>query len=136
MLAAASVSLPGIQGLEDERHSNVIPLLCSIFLANQGAGEAAEEGRALALDDEEALLQGEKEAEKMIVEAYAALLLAFLSTESQSIRGAIAECLPDHKLAILVPVLERFVEFHLTLNMISPETHTTVLEVIESCRMP
>ncbi|KAH7864896.1 hypothetical protein Vadar_021791 [Vaccinium darrowii] len=136
MLAAASVSLPGIQGLEDERHSNVIPLLCSIFLANQGAGETAEEGRALALDDEEALLQGEKEAEKMIVEAYAALLLAFLSTESKRIRSAIAECLPDHKLAILVPVLERFVEFHLTLNMISPETHTTVLEVIESCRMP
>ncbi|KAG5516870.1 hypothetical protein RHGRI_037564 [Rhododendron griersonianum] len=136
MLAAAMVSLPGVQGLEEERHSNVIPLLCSIFLANQGAGEAAEEGRALALDDEEALLQGEKEAEKMIVEAYAALLLAFLSTESMSIRGAIAECLPDHKLAILVPVLERFVEFHLTLNMISPETHTTVLEVIESCRVP
>lgn len=27
------------------------------------------------------VLQGEKEAEKMIVEAYAALLLAFLSTE-------------------------------------------------------
>lgn len=27
------------------------------------------------------MLQGEKEAEKMIVEAYAALLLAFLSTE-------------------------------------------------------
>lgn len=49
MLAAAMVSLPGVQGLEEERHSNVIPLLCSIFLANQGAGEAAEEGRALAL---------------------------------------------------------------------------------------
>lgn len=32
-------------------------------------------------DDEDALLQGEKEAEKMIVEAYSALLLAFLSTE-------------------------------------------------------
>ena len=32
-------------------------------------------------DDETALLQGAKEAEKMIVEAYAALLLAFLSTE-------------------------------------------------------
>ena len=32
-------------------------------------------------DDETALMQGEKEAEKMIVEAYAALLLAFLSTE-------------------------------------------------------
>ena len=27
------------------------------------------------------MLQGEKEAEKMIVESYAALLLAFLSTE-------------------------------------------------------
>lgn len=49
MLAAAIVSLPGVQGLEEERHSNVIPLLCSIFLANQGAGEAAEEGRALTL---------------------------------------------------------------------------------------
>ena len=32
-------------------------------------------------DDETALLQGAKEAKKMIVEAYAALLLAFLSTE-------------------------------------------------------
>ena len=32
-------------------------------------------------NDEAALLQGEKEAEKMIVEAYSALLLAFLSTE-------------------------------------------------------
>lgn len=32
-------------------------------------------------DDEAVVLQGEKEAEKMIVEAYAALLLAFLSTE-------------------------------------------------------
>jgi hypothetical protein len=32
-------------------------------------------------DDEESLLQGEREAEMMIVEAYAALVLAFLSTE-------------------------------------------------------
>jgi len=32
-------------------------------------------------DDEEAVLESEKEAEKMIVEAYSALLLAFLSTE-------------------------------------------------------
>jgi len=32
-------------------------------------------------NDEAAVLQSEKEAEKMIVEAYSALLLAFLSTE-------------------------------------------------------
>ena len=32
-------------------------------------------------DEETVLLQGEKEAEKMIIEAYSALLLAFLSTE-------------------------------------------------------
>lgn len=32
-------------------------------------------------DDEEAVIESEKEAEKMIVEAYSALLLAFLSTE-------------------------------------------------------
>lgn len=84
------------------------------------------------------MLQGAKEAEKMIVEAYSALLLAFLSTErsvwcrkppyfvhsfislfshkllsllgfSKSTRRAIADCLPNQKLAVLVPVLERFV---------------------------
>ncbi|XP_022892234.1 uncharacterized protein LOC111407143 [Olea europaea var. sylvestris] len=131
-LATSSVSLPSLEGMEDRK--DVIPILCSIFLANQGAGEATGEGKCLSWDDEDSILQGEKEAEKMIVEAYAALLLAFLSTASKSIHNAIAECLPDHNLAILVPVLERFVEFHMTLNMISPETHKTVLEVIESCR--
>lgn len=82
-------------------------------------------------------MQGEKEAEKMIVESYAALLLAFLSTErfvhhikyffpqfavlyifsegkfssaacSKGTRDAIADCLPDHNLRILVPVLDQF----------------------------
>ncbi|XP_058078033.1 wings apart-like protein 1 [Magnolia sinica] len=136
-LAAASVPLPRSGGAEgEENNRDVIPLLCSIFLANQGAGEAAGEGRQLEWDDEDALLQGEREAEKMIIEAYAALLLAFLSTESTDIREAIACCLPDGKLRVLVPVLERFVAFHLTLNMISPESHTAVSEVIESCRGP
>ncbi|KAL8112997.1 hypothetical protein AgCh_020350 [Apium graveolens] len=107
-LASTSVACPSLKGSESES-TDVIPLLCSIFLANQGAGEAAEEGRNMPSDEEDVLLQGEKEAEKMIVEAYSALLLAFLSTESKSIRNAIAECFPDHKLAILVPVLERFV---------------------------
>ncbi|CAH1448444.1 unnamed protein product [Lactuca virosa] len=133
-LAAASISMPGLNGQENEI-TDVIPLICSIFLANQGAGEAAEEGRQSNLNVEDPVLEGEKEAEKMIVEAYSALLLAFLSTESKSIRNAIAECLPNRKLAVLVPVLERFVEFHMSLNMISEETHSTVLEVIESCRM-
>ncbi|MCD7461022.1 hypothetical protein HAX54_045021 [Datura stramonium] len=135
-LAAASISLPGSEGLfKGETQTDVIPLLCAIFLANQGAGEAAGEGKCLQWDDEDAVLQGEKEAEKMIIEAYSALLLAFLSTESKSIRQTIAGYLPDRKLSVLVPVLERFVEFHMTLNMISPETHSTVLEVIESCRV-
>ncbi|PIN07643.1 hypothetical protein CDL12_19788 [Handroanthus impetiginosus] len=135
-LAAASVSLPSLEGLEVEDQSDMISLLCSIFLANQGTSEAAGEENYLSWEDEDAISQGEKEAEKMIVEAYAALLLAFLSTESKSVRNAIAECLPNHNLKILVPVLERFVEFHMTLNVISPETHTAVLEVIESCRIP
>lgn len=133
-LASASISMPGLNGQENEI-TDVIPLICSIFLANQGAGEAAEEGRQSTWNVEDPVLEGEKEAEKMIVEAYSALLLAFLSTESKSIRNAIAECLPNRKLAVLVPVLERFVEFHMSLNMISEETHSTVLEVIESCRM-
>ncbi|GLT82946.1 hypothetical protein SLE2022_012650 [Rubroshorea leprosula] len=130
-LAAASVSL---RNSEDESRRDVIPLLCAIFLANRGAGDKARED--MTWNDEDAVLEGEKEAEKMIVEAYAALLLAFLSTESTSIRNAIAACLPNQNLAILVPVLERFVAFHLSLDMISPETHKAVSEVIESCRIP
>ncbi|XP_066374222.1 wings apart-like protein 2 isoform X3 [Miscanthus floridulus] len=110
---------------------DVIPLLCSIFLASQGTGETAE---AISPDDEESLLQGEREAEMMIVEAYAALVLAFLSTESMKVRGAISSCLPDNNLKVLVPVLERFVSFHLQLNMMTRETHSAVTEVIERCR--
>uniref|UniRef100_A0A2P2LLB5 Uncharacterized protein MANES_16G025200 n=1 Tax=Rhizophora mucronata TaxID=61149 RepID=A0A2P2LLB5_RHIMU len=135
-LATASVSLHNLEGLEEESHQDVIPLLCSIFLANQGAGDASGEENVVLWNDEAAVQQGEKEAEKMIVEAYAALLLAFLSTESRSIRDSIAHYLPNHNLASLVPVLERFVAFHLTLNMIPPETHKAVSEVIEACRMP
>ncbi|WJX46174.1 hypothetical protein P8452_32999 [Trifolium repens] len=135
-LAAASVLLPSSEGLDQEVRRDVIQLLCSIFLANQGESEVgAGEDKKFELTDEAAVLQGEKEAEKMIVEAYSALLLAFLSTESKSIRTAIADNLPDHNLASLVPVLDRFVEFHLSLDMISPETHKTVSEVIESCRI-
>ncbi|XP_039070342.1 wings apart-like protein 1 isoform X2 [Hibiscus syriacus] len=133
-LAAASVSLPNSKGSREGSRMAVIPLLCSIFLAN--LGEDDEAGEVLPGKNEDALLQGEKEAEKMILEAYAALLLAFLSTESKSTRNAIADCLPNRSLSILVPVLERFVAFHLTLNMISPETHKAVSEVIESCRIP
>ncbi|XP_047328514.1 wings apart-like protein 2 [Impatiens glandulifera] len=137
-LAAAVIPLPSrLKRVGKKKtHGNVVPLLCSVFLENQGAGEAAEEGKAAAInwDDEEAFLQGEKEAEMMIVEAYAALLLAFLSTQSKEIRNSIVKCLPDNNLAVLVPVLERFVEFHMMLNVISAETHAAVLEVIESCR--
>ncbi|KAI3741145.1 hypothetical protein L1987_58812 [Smallanthus sonchifolius] len=133
-LAATSISIPNLGGLDYET-TEVIPLLCSIFLANQGAGEAAEEERQSAWNNEDLVSEGEKEAEKTIVEAYSALLLAFLSTESKSIRNAIAECLPNRKVSVLVPVLERFVDFHMSLNMISEETHSMVLEVIESCRM-
>ncbi|KAF8413908.1 hypothetical protein HHK36_001904 [Tetracentron sinense] len=113
-LAAASISLPSSGGSEgEESRRDVIPLLCSIFLANQGAGEAAGEGRDLPwvsnMSDEAAVLQGEREAEKMIIESYAALVLAFLSTESKNVREAIACCLLDHNLEVLIPVLERFV---------------------------
>ncbi|KAL7088883.1 hypothetical protein ACP275_13G155600 [Erythranthe tilingii] len=130
-LVAARVSLPRIDDLElEDQTDDAISLLCSIFLANRAGG------KYLCSDDEESVLQREKEADKMIIEAYAALLLAFLSMESKSTRNAIAECFPGRNLAILVPVLERFAVFHVTLNMISPETHEAVLEVIESCRIP
>ncbi|KAB2025479.1 hypothetical protein ES319_D06G152000v1 [Gossypium barbadense] len=77
-LAAASVSLPDSEGLNEGSHMAVIPLLCAIFLANQGEDDGTG---VLSWNDEAAMLQEEKEAEKMILEAYAALLLAFLSTE-------------------------------------------------------
>ncbi|CAN1231922.1 Wings apart-like protein 1 [Linum grandiflorum] len=136
-LASANVSLANSQGSEDDNSRvDVIPLLCSIFKAHRGCGDQSEQGNAIEWGDEEAMLEGEKEAEKMIVEAYAALLLAFLSTESKSTRDSISECLPEQNLSVLVPVLERFVAFHLSLNMISPETHKVVKVVIESCKVP
>lgn len=39
-LAAASVSLPNSKGLNEGSHMAVIPLLCAIFLANQGEDDA------------------------------------------------------------------------------------------------
>ncbi|XP_015943275.1 wings apart-like protein 1 [Arachis duranensis] len=134
-LAAASVLLPCSDVLDHEIRKDVIPLLCSIFLANQGGSEDSNEDKYLLLNEEAAILQGEKEARKTIVEAYSALLLAFLSTDSNDIHEAVANNLPDHNLSILVPVLERFVEFHLALKMISPATHKAVSEVIESCKV-
>ncbi|AQK64832.1 WAPL (Wings apart-like protein regulation of heterochromatin) protein [Zea mays] len=131
-LANARVSVNLSQSPDTEEvQRDVIPLLCSIFLASQSTGETAE---AISPDDEESLLQGEREAEMMIVEAYAALVLAFLSTESMKVRGAISSCLPDNNLKVLVPVLEKFVSFHLQLNMMTRETHSAVTEVIERCR--
>ncbi|PKU65692.1 uncharacterized protein LOC110106049 isoform X1 [Dendrobium catenatum] len=117
-------------------YRDVVPLLCSIFMSNQRARNADEEEEVLAYDDEASLLQSQREAEMMIIEAYTALLLAFLSTESIAVKETITRCLPNHRLEILVPVLERFVAFHLTLNMISPETHSAVVKVIESCKEP
>ncbi|CAH2038311.1 unnamed protein product [Thlaspi arvense] len=134
-LASASFPITKPEGLP-ESEEEMIPLLCSIFLTNQRSSDTKEEPTTFTLDDEEAVLEGEKEAEKMIVEAYSALLLAFLSTESRSIRNSIKDYLPKRNLAILVPVLERFVAFHATLNMIPPETHKAVMEVIGSCKLP
>ncbi|CAH8383830.1 unnamed protein product [Eruca vesicaria subsp. sativa] len=134
-LASASFAITKPEGLQ-ENEQEMIPLFCSIFLTNQGSADTKEETTTSTLDDEEAVLESEKEAEKMIVEAYSALLLAFLSTESTSIRNSIKDYLPKRNLAILVPVLERFVAFHTTLNMIPPETHKAVMEVIESCKLP
>ncbi|KAJ3682239.1 hypothetical protein LUZ60_014812 [Juncus effusus] len=133
--ARVSVSLGG-KNERQEAKRDLIPLFCSIFMTNQSSGDPSEEKEIVALDNEDYLLQGEKEAEKMIVEAYSALLLAFLSTESMDVREAIASCLPNNNLKSLVPVLERFVAFHLSLNMISPETHSVVTKVIESCKRP
>ncbi|KAG7588079.1 Wings apart-like protein C-terminal [Arabidopsis suecica] len=134
-LAAASVPITNPEELQDSEQ-DMIPLLCSIFLTNQGSADAKDETSTFTLDDEEAVLESEKEAEKMIVEAYSALLLAFLSTESRSIRNAIRDYLPKRDMAILVPVLDRFLAFHTTLDMIPPETHKAVMEVIESCKLP
>lgn len=47
-LAAASVSPPRHVGLDLKKQSNIIPILCSIFLANQGTEEAAGEEKCLS----------------------------------------------------------------------------------------
>eukprot|EP00250_Pteridium_aquilinum_P009658 c18835_g1_i1 orf=139-2943(+) len=119
------------------REHSIIKLLCLIFLSKQGSGRAAESSKAnpaREIDDEKSFKQGQQEAEDMILEAYSALLLAFLSKESSTVRSTIAEHLPEGNLSVLVPVLERFLDFHLSLNMLSSETHETVRDVIESCK--
>eukprot|EP00252_Welwitschia_mirabilis_P013661 TRINITY_DN3003_c0_g1_i6.p1 TRINITY_DN3003_c0_g1~~TRINITY_DN3003_c0_g1_i6.p1 ORF type:complete len:908 (-),score=190.38 TRINITY_DN3003_c0_g1_i6:231-2954(-) len=138
-LASSSVNLQyKFEGSSKVRgcRRGVIPLLCSIFLSNQGAGTEVPTGKMISieLNDEASIRQGQREAEHMVVEAYSALLLGFLSTESTNARRAIALCLPNQNLQVLVPVLERFVAFHLSLNMMSSETHAVVSQVIESCK--
>ncbi|CAM6087321.1 unnamed protein product [Calypogeia fissa] len=140
-LASLKVAVPSdIMSTKEGKlwqETGMIGLLCSLFLLKQGSGEAAEaieNKRALEMDEE--VKQGQAEAEDMIVEAYTALLLAFLSKESERARMAIAHLLPGDDLKSLVPVLERFVAFHLSLNMISEETHAVVTDVIESCKRP
>uniref|UniRef100_M8BEX2 Wings apart-like protein C-terminal domain-containing protein n=1 Tax=Aegilops tauschii TaxID=37682 RepID=M8BEX2_AEGTA len=132
-LASARVSVGLSKNAQSEKaQRDVIPLLCSIFLASKGSGEASA---TISPDDEESMLQGAREAEMMIVEAYAALVLGFLSIESMKVRGAISSCLPNNNLKVLVPVLEKFVAFHLQLNMMTDETHSSVTEVIEKCKL-
>ncbi|KAM3408787.1 hypothetical protein ACQJBY_001696 [Aegilops geniculata] len=132
-LASARVSVDLSKNAQSEKaQRDVIPLLCSIFLASKGSGEASA---TISPDDEESMLQGAREAEMMIVEAYAALVLGFLSIESMKVRGAISSCLPNNNLKVLVPVLEKFVAFHLQLNMMTDETHSSVTEVIEKCKL-
>lgn len=41
--------MPGLEGFEEEGQRDVIPLMCSIFLANRGAGEGAGEGEDMPL---------------------------------------------------------------------------------------
>ncbi|CAM0956614.1 unnamed protein product [Alopecurus aequalis] len=130
-LASARVSVD-VPTQSEKAQRDVIPLLCSIFLGSQGSAEASA---PISADDEESLMQGAREAEMMIVEAYAALLLGFLSIESMKVRGAISNCLPNSSLKVLVPVLEKFVAFHLQLNMMTDETHSAVTEVIEKCKL-
>lgn len=48
-LAAASVLLPSSEGLDQEVQRDVIQLLCSIFLANQGEHEGAGEDKQFVL---------------------------------------------------------------------------------------
>ncbi|KAL5229812.1 hypothetical protein ABZP36_028588 [Zizania latifolia] len=131
-LASACVPVDSHNPQSKKTQRDVIPLLCSVFLESQGAGEASG---TISPDDEESLMQGAREAEMMIVEAYAALLLAFLSTESMKVRGAVSSCLPNNSLKVLVPVLEKFVAFHLQLNMMTEEAHSAVTEVIEKCKL-
>uniref|UniRef100_A0A7N0TK63 Wings apart-like protein C-terminal domain-containing protein n=1 Tax=Kalanchoe fedtschenkoi TaxID=63787 RepID=A0A7N0TK63_KALFE len=107
-LAATSILVTASKEMGEKATKDVIPMLCSIFLANQGASETVVEEQMM-WNDEAALMQGEKEAETTIIEAYSALLLAFLSTDGKTIRDSIAAFLPNHNLASLVPVLERFV---------------------------
>lgn len=115
----------------------VLPSLCSLFLSKRGSAEAAiasDEAGAVELDGDDARVeQGQREAENMMVEAYAALLLAFLCRHSEDARAQVGALLPGG-LSALVPVLEHFMAFHRSLNTIKPESQTAVQDLIDACK--
>ncbi|TVU32177.1 hypothetical protein EJB05_23899 [Eragrostis curvula] len=159
-LASARVSInPSRNPDGEELQRDVIPLLCSIFLACQGAGDSEAAG-TISPDDEESLLRGAREAEMMIVQSYAALLLAFLSTErfhegsrshfqlpseqqlkgsctrTRGICGMFPKFLTYHlgNFETIVTGIMISRAFHLQLNVMTRETYSAVTEVIERCR--
>ncbi|GAQ83094.1 WAPL (Wings apart-like protein regulation of heterochromatin) protein [Klebsormidium nitens] len=138
--ALAALEFPRGRGQAGEplEGAGMVTFLCALFLSKKGAGAKAEsvenQMAAFEMDDETRLLEGQREAEDMIVEAYAALLLALLAKDDLRARTTVAESLPEGDASSLVPVLERFMNFHLRMNSITREAHEALLDLIGSCK--
>ncbi|KAG6423673.1 hypothetical protein SASPL_114075 [Salvia splendens] len=116
-LAAVSVSLPRLVGLDLKKQSNMIPILCSIFLANPGTEDAAGEGKCLSWV-RNLRMKNPYYKQRRKLKNDCRSLCCYSSCFSfngkvdilfKKVRNTIAECLPGRNMRILVPVLERFV---------------------------
>ncbi|XP_039020140.1 wings apart-like protein 1 [Hibiscus syriacus] len=103
-LAAASVSLPNSKGLREGSPMAVIPLLCAIFVANQG-----EDDGTGGIISSVRNLPPSFFRECLILLYFFHGSEHFIGTSEVEEFIIIVNCLPKHSLSALVPVLERFV---------------------------
>ncbi|CAI5487028.1 unnamed protein product [Closterium sp. Naga37s-1] len=79
------------------------------------------------------MVQGAVEAEQLIMESHAALLLGLLAQHSEPVCRSICNQLPGSSLQPLAPVLQQFMAFHDSVGAVTDESRQLLRQVIVFC---
>eukprot|EP00898_Chlorokybus_atmophyticus_P006684 jgi/Chlat1/7016/Chrsp56S06661 len=121
--------------LADETAASVVDQLVHLFL-EYGKDELDEPSPLHAeMSEWDSFEQGRREAEDSIIAAYSAILLALLASDSPVTRRKVLSMLPGHALLPLVPVLERFLAFHIQVKAFSEQTLESMQRLVDSCQL-